>query len=74
MKCIFINFINCFVSLIVGVKMFTKDEKKVLSQLVKERIESLEKQEQLPTDLVANLAMDIKYEDFLKNILKKLKE
>jgi phage regulator Rha-like protein len=54
--------------------MFTKDEKKVLSQLVKERIESLEKQEQLPTDLVANLAMDVKYEDFLKNILKKLKE
>ena len=54
--------------------MFTEDEKKVLIQLVEERIEKLDKLENLPTDLVANIAMDIKYEDFLKNIMKKLKD
>jgi len=52
----------------------TLDEKKVLKQLVDEHLEEVKKNEQLANTPPAFLAGEVKYEEFLTHLKKKLHE
>ena len=50
----------------------TPDEKKLLKHLVEKEIESFEEQEEAATKTIALLAIEEKYDEFLKRLKKKL--
>jgi|TARA_B100001971_G_C18043450_1_gene458909 hypothetical protein len=52
---------------------FTALEKKVLVQLLKEHIAQVKKQEHVPSQQIALLSAEVKYEQVLKDIMKKVK-
>lgn len=54
--------------------MFTKQEKEFLRQLVKEKLKKFEHEayEQIFTEQPPLLAAELRYDEFLKNLLKKL--
>ena len=51
---------------------FTKDEKKVLKYILDEHIKEVEKNEALVNSPPILLAAELKYDEFLKNLRKKL--
>ena len=50
----------------------TKQEKEVIVSILKKQLELVEQNEGLPEDYVAWEAAEIKYSEFLENLIKKL--
>jgi len=59
-----------------GDKMIQLNEldKKVIISILEKQIQRLDELEDLPTNILENFATDVKYEEILKNIIKKLKD
>ena len=52
--------------------MLTEDEKKVLKHLIQKQLEEIENKAALRDSQPAFFAADVKYDEFLKNLLKKI--
>jgi hypothetical protein len=50
----------------------TSQEKKLIVSLIKKHLDEVKKNEELPKDYVAELGIELKYDEFLSNIIKKL--